>query len=95
MKVFATAEGLWVYDRKPGHPDGLLVGEGEALFFSPIDFGKTPRPDHRYPARQAGFVVHTDAGPVQVHRTGGCGCSHRALKHWRPSWASRSEPWTG
>lgn len=88
-KVYATAEGLYVYDEPPstGDPNG-----SRPRFFSPIDYDKTPRPATGYAARQ-GIKLHTGAGDVIVQQLTGCGCAKRALGNWRPGWGSRIEPW--
>jgi hypothetical protein len=89
-KVYATAEGLYVYDQAPstGDPNGT-----RPVFFSPINYDKTPRPSTGYAARQAGIKLSTAAGDVIVQQLQGCGCAKRALGNWRPGWGSRIEPW--
>jgi hypothetical protein len=94
-KVYATAAGLYVYTRRPDQTDQTDPDGRTPHFYSPINFDKTPRPRTGYAARQAGITIHTDAGLVTVQPLGGCGCSARALKSWRPTWASRNEAWEG
>jgi hypothetical protein len=89
-KVYATAEGLYVYDEAPstGDPNGI-----RPKFYSPILYDKTPRPATGYAARQAGIKLTTAAGDVIVQQLTGCGCAKRALGNWRPGWGSRIESW--
>lgn len=89
-KVFATTQGLYVYTRVPGDPSTGL----EPAYFSPVAYDKTPPPATGYAARQAGIIIETAAGRVIVQPLGGCGCAHRELKSWRPTWANRNEAWS-
>lgn len=88
-KVFATREGLYVYTGRPADAANGL----EPDFYSPILYDKTARPGTSYAARQAGHIIVTEAGHVVVQQLGGCGCTHQALKSWRPAWASYNEAW--
>ncbi len=88
-KVYATRQGLYVYTSPPADPTNGL----EPDFFSPINYDKTHRPGSSYAARQAGLIIVTDAGNVVVQQLGGCGCTHQALKSWRPTWANYNESW--
>lgn len=85
-KVFATREGLYVYTRVPADhttPD----------YYFPILYDKTPQPAADYAARQKGVRIETPDGTIRMAHAGGCGCGHK-LKPWRPTWASRIEPWS-
>lgn len=83
-RVYATREGLYVYD-----------GVDHLAHFAPIDYGKTARPADSYPAnRKAARIITADGGVILVQRLGGCGCGH-PLKHWRPNWSNRHEAWEG
>ncbi|HTG49954.1 MAG TPA: hypothetical protein VL915_05630 [Gemmatimonadales bacterium] len=86
-KAYATRQGLFVFTA----PNT----EADPAFFSPIDYDKTTPPTSNYAAtRNKRTVIHTDAGEVSIYPLGGCGCNHRALKAWRPSWATRNEAWS-
>lgn len=87
-KVYATPQGLYVYDQRPEDADGL-----SPRWFAPIDYSKTPRPVTGYVARNAGNQIVTSAGVVTVTPLGGCGCGAGALKHWMPSWARTAIAW--
>lgn len=89
VKVFAADTGVYVYTAVPDDPISGL----EPAFFSPVHYDKTPTLPPEYAARQVGIQLITDAGPVTVQPLAGCGCTHRALKDWRPLWAGRIEPW--
>ena len=89
VKVFATPQGLVVYNRA----QTSMFGLGEPLFASPIDYDKTPEPPRGYAEFNAGAVIHTEAGVVSVVKQHGCGCSYRALKAWTPSWTAREVAW--
>jgi hypothetical protein len=92
-KVFATPQGLYVYLKPPTDLLQNPASLGDVRFFSPIDYDKTPRPVTGYAARNAGIPIFTDAGQVTVVPVGGCGCSARRLKNWKPSWSRTSIPW--
>lgn len=88
-KVFATRDGLYVYRSVPADQNTGMPPD----FYSPIHYDKTPQPRTGYAAQQAGVQIVTEAGVVIVQALGGCGCSYRALKTWRPAWANRCEAW--
>jgi hypothetical protein len=92
-KVWATPQGLYVYTAPPDDRATNPASIGTPEFFSPIDYDKTPKPSGEYAARQKAIRIITDAGDVRLQRLGGCGCSHRNLKNWRPTWATRNEAW--
>lgn len=92
-RVWATAEGLYVYTQPPADRHTNRAAMGEPDFYSTIDYDKTPKPSTNYAARQKGIHIVTAAGDVTIQRLAGCGCSYRTLKNWRPSWASRNEAW--
>jgi hypothetical protein len=92
-KVFATPQGLYVYQRPPVDRHVNAESLGEPTFFSPINYDKTGKPSTGYVARNAGVPVHTNAGLVVITPLGGCGCGARTLKNWQPSWARRSISW--
>jgi hypothetical protein len=84
-RVYATREGLYVYDRPGAAP----------AHFAPIDYGKTRRPVTAYPAnRKVVRIVTADDQAILVQPLAGCGCGH-PLKSWKPAWANRHEAWEG
>lgn len=91
VKVFATDLGLYVYDRQPA--DLRQVERIDAVWFSPIDYDKTPRPPSDIMGKN-GFQVVTAAGVVTITTTGGCGCNQKTLKGWAPEWATTVQAWT-
>ena len=92
VKVFATDKGLYVYDKQPA--DVRQVESIDALFWSPIDYDKTPKPVDDQTARHSGIPILTEAGRVTITPLAGCGCGARALKGWFPEWAHTLHAWT-
>lgn len=84
-KVFATRVGLYIYT---GRPDG-----DRPDYYFPIDYSKTAKPPADYALRQKAIRITTPYGEVRIHKLSGCGCNH-PLKHWKPAWAGRIEPWS-
>jgi hypothetical protein len=91
-KVYATAEGLYVYTAAPVGIEARADGRAP-FWFAPINYGETPRPATGYAASRAGVQLATSVGTVSVQALGGCGCGNGALKAWRPDWAQRVEAW--
>jgi len=87
-KVFATADGLYVYATVPPDPAGI-----PPTWYAPIDFDKTAPPRSGYAARQKNIRITTQAGDVVISPLPNCGCG-QPLKLWRPSWAHRNEAWS-
>lgn len=91
VKVFAADTGLYVYDRDPA--DLRQVDRIDAVWFSPIDYDKTPAPRDDQTARHSGISITTEAGVAVITPMAGCGCSQRALKGWFPEWAHTLHAW--
>lgn len=91
-KVFLTPQGLYVYRTPPSVPETFASGAMPA-WYSTVDFEKTRKPVSGYAARNAGIPIVTAAGTVNVQPTGGCGCAHRGLKRWRPTWSRNVIRW--
>lgn len=90
VKVFATPEGVYVYDQVPLEPrqDGVPTPK----WFAPVNYGKTPEPPRGIKERN-GVTLVTDQGAVVITPLGGCGCGMRKLRDWSPSWASVVQTW--
>jgi len=86
-KVFAAAEGLYVYASVPADPVATPT------WYAPIDFDKTVPPRSSYATRQKNIRITTASGDVVLSPLPHCGCG-QALKMWRPSWAHRNEAWS-
>lgn len=83
VKVYATAEGLYVYNRT-----------GDPAYWSPIDYEKTRPPASTYPASEKLVRIWTpDEELILIQPLQGCGCGN-PLKNWRPDWAYRNEAWS-
>lgn len=93
VKVYAADTGLFGYVQRPDPAGG--GARVELLLAVGLDYDKTPQPPTGYAARMAGVALLTDIGRVIVQPTGGCGCGYRAIKTWRPDWASRNQAWRG
>lgn len=92
-RAYLATPGLYVFTGAPTDP-AARTGPGAPAFFSTVDYDKTTPPPTSYPASQKMVRIHTAAGLVELQPLPGCGCSHRALKNWAPSWANRLEPWS-
>jgi hypothetical protein len=92
-KVYATREGLYVYNRAPGQNERATGGT--PYWYARLFYDKTPKPVTGYAARNAGIPLVTEAGQVIITLLGGCGCANGALRAWRPQWAGRLEAWEG
>lgn len=91
-KVFLTPQGLYVYRAAPAESETFTTGATPA-WYSTVDFAKTARPVTGYAAMNAGIPIETAAGRVNVQPYPGCGCGHRKLKNWTPSWSRNRISW--
>jgi hypothetical protein len=86
VRVFATDHGLMIFRARKDVPD----------FSSPIDMGKTRKPNQAT-VFNVGVDIHTEDGLVVITPTGGGSCcgsrGTKSLKQWRPSWASQLTSW--
>jgi hypothetical protein len=92
-KAFLTPQGLYVYRAAPVESETFTTGATPA-WYSPVDFAKTAKPVTGYAAMNAGIPIETAAGRVNVQPYPGCGCGHRKLKNWTPSWSRNRISWT-
>lgn len=92
VRVYATPEGLYVYDRVP--VDQAQSAEATPLWYAPIAYAETPAPPANYSAAAAnGFPIATEKGTVMVTVPKGCHtCGVRALAVWQPVWAHAQMP---
>lgn len=88
LKAFIADTGLYIYDQAPADAQDPPT----PLWWSPIDWSRARRPGTGMMAG-AGIHIPTEAGTVSITPLGGCGCSHRALRDWFPTWAQRVEAW--
>lgn len=91
-KVFLTPQGLYVYRAAPEEPETFTTGATPA-WYSTVDFSKTAQPVTGYAALNAGIPIETAAGRANVQPYPGCGCGHRKLKNWTPSWSRNRISW--
>lgn len=91
-KVFLTPQGIYVYRAAPAESETFTTGATPA-WYSTVDFAKTARPVTGYAAMNAGIPIETAAGRVNVQPYPGCGCGHRKLKNWTPSWSRNRISW--
>lgn len=91
-KVFLTPQGLYVYRAAPAESETFTTGATPA-WYSTVDFAKTRKPVTGYAAMNAGIPIETAAGRVNVQPYPGCGCGHRKLKNWTPSWSRNRISW--
>lgn len=91
-KVFLTPQGLYVYRAAPEESETFTTGATPA-WYSTVDFAKTAKPVTGYAAMNAGIPIETAAGRVNVQPYPGCGCGHRKLKNWTPSWSRNRISW--
>jgi hypothetical protein len=87
VRVYATPEGLYIYDRVP--QDQAQTQRPDPLWYAPITYPETPRPPANYSAGAAnGFGIVTTKGTVMVTVPKGCPvCGVRAMAVWQPVWA--------
>jgi hypothetical protein len=87
VRVYATPEGLYVYDRVP--QDQAQTQQATPLWYAPIAYPETPVPPANYSARAAnGFPIVTTKGTVTITVPKGCPvCGVRAMSVWQPVWA--------
>lgn len=87
VRVYATPEGLYVYDRPP--QDQAQAQQVTPLWYAPIAYDETSQPPANYSARAAnGFEVVTTKGTVVVTVPKGCAtCGLHAMVAWQPVWA--------
>jgi hypothetical protein len=85
-KVFATPQGLYVYAKRDKDPTALV-------FYAPIKYDETPKPEAGYVARDAGNKIVTSQGVVTVVSSTGCGCAFGTLKRFVPPWSRRRISW--
>lgn len=87
VRVYATPEGLYVYDRVP--EDQAQVVAPTPLWYAPIAYAKTSMPPGNYSAQAAnGFSIATSKGTVTITVPRGCPvCGVRAMAVWQPVWA--------
>lgn len=93
VKVYLTPQGLYVYRAAPDESETFTTGATPA-WYSTVDFSKTAKPVTGYAAMNAGIPIETAAGRVNVQPYPGCGCGHRKLKNWTPSWSRNRISWT-
>jgi hypothetical protein len=91
-KAFLTPQGLYVYRTAPAESETFTTGATPA-WYSGVDFAKTAKPVTGYAAMNAGIPIETAAGRVNVQPYPGCGCGHRKLKNWTPSWSRNRISW--
>lgn len=91
-KVFLTPQGIYVYRAAPVESETFTTGATPA-WYSTVDFAKTRKPVTGYAAMNAGIPIETAAGRVNVQPYPGCGCGHRKLKNWTPSWSRNRISW--
>lgn len=87
VRVYATPEGLYVYDRVP--EDQAQLASVDPLWYAPIAYPETPTPPGNYSAQAAnGFPIVTTKGTVMITVPKGCPtCGVRAMSVWQPVWA--------
>lgn len=87
VRVYATPEGLYVYDRVPD--DQAQAQAATPLWYAPIAYDETSRPPANYSAQAAnGFPIVTTKGTVMVTVPKGCPtCGVRQMSVWQPVWA--------
>ena len=87
VRVYATPEGLYIYNRPP--EDQAQLQQVTPFWYAPINYAETDRPPANYSARAAnGFPIVTAAGTVTVTVPRGCSvCGVRAMANWQPLWA--------
>lgn len=87
VRVYATPEGLYVYDKVP--QDQAQTLRADPLWYAPIAYPETPRPPGNYSALAAnGFGIVTTKGTVMITVPKGCPtCGVRAMAVWQPVWA--------
>lgn len=87
VRVYATPEGLYVYDRVPD--DQAQTQQVTPLWYAPIAYAETPRPPGNYSAQAAnGFPIATAKGTVMITVPRGCPvCGVRQMAVWQPVWA--------
>lgn len=87
VRVYATPEGLYVYDRVP--EDQAQTQRADPLWYAPIAYAETARPPANYSATAAnGFPIVTAKGTVMITVPKGCPrCGVRAMAVWQPVWA--------
>lgn len=87
VRVYATPEGLYVYDRVP--QDQAQTQQADPIWYAPIAYPETPRPPGNYSALAAnGFGIVTTKGTVMITVPKGCPtCGVRAMAVWQPVWA--------
>lgn len=87
VRVYATPEGLYVYDRVPQNQ--AQNERADPLWYAPITYAETARPPANYSATAAnGFVIATTKGPVTITVPRGCPvCGVRAMAVWQPVWS--------
>lgn len=91
-KVFLTPQGLYVYRAAPEESETFTTG-AMPDWYSTVDFSKTAQPVTGYAALNAGIPIETAAGRANVQPYPGCGCGHRKLKNWTPSWSRNRISW--
>jgi len=87
VRVYATPEGLYVYDRPP--QDQAQTQQATPLWYAPIAYDKTPPPPANYSSLAAnGFGIATDKGTVTITVPKGCPvCGVQQMAAWQPVWA--------
>lgn len=87
VRVYATPEGLYVYDRVP--EDQAQTQQATPLWYAPIAYPETAQPPANYSARAAnGFEIVTSKGTVTVTVPRGCPtCGVKRMAVWQPVWA--------
>lgn len=87
VRVYATPQGLYVYDRVP--KDQAQASEVAPLWFAPIAYAETLQPPANYSAAAAsGFSIATAKGTVTITVPKGCPtCGLHRMVAWQPVWA--------